>query len=398
MGRTSLRVMVVDDHAFERRMVLRFLKDIGVADAVAADDGAHALELLGACAERADIIICDLDMPRMDGVAFLRNVAERKLANAVVVASGLDAPLLHAVETMARAYGLHVLGRVEKPLTADKLHLLLAKYDELQPAHHRTAPQQFSRAELMDAIVSRQMFPVYQPKVDLETGALKGAEALVRWSHPRQGLISPGTFLPAVERQGLLDALTDRVLEQACADRQQWAMAGLAIGVSVNISMLSLGDVRAADRLHDIVLRHGCDARCITFEVTETAVMADMAKALDVLSRLRIKGFGLSIDDFGTGYSTLQQLGTIPFTELKIDQSFVRKAPEQATLRSMLETTLGLARKLSLREVAEGVETRAEWDLLRALQCQQAQGFFIAAGLPGSEIVPWAARWRVPGQ
>ena len=379
----ALRVMVVEDQAFEQRMILRFLSELGIGDVLAADDGAHALEQLGAHPERLDIVICDLDMPRMDGVAFLRNVAERKLAKAVIVASGLDSALLHAVETMARAYGLHVLGRVEKPLSAPRLAALFEKYEALEPAHTRTAPQQFSRPELMDAIVARQMFPIYQPKVELETGRVTGVEALVRWRHPRQGLISPGVFLPAVE--------------QACQDRRAWAGAELDLGVSVNISMSGLTDVRAADRLHDIVRRHDCDPRCITFEVTETAVMSDMAKALDVLSRLRIKGFGLSIDDFGTGYSTLQQLGTIPFTELKIDQSFVRKAPEQATLRSMLETTLGLARKLKLREVAEGIESRAEWDLLRTLQCQQGQGFFMAAGMPAAELPAWAASWKVPG-
>jgi EAL domain-containing protein (putative c-di-GMP-specific phosphodiesterase class I) len=396
MDVTALRVMVVEDHDFERNMVLQFLADLGIPEPLAAADGAHALELIRYGAERLDVIICDLDMPRMDGVAFLRNVAERKLANAVVVASGLDTAVLHAVETMARAYGLHVLGKAEKPLSVDKLSGLFDKYFELQPVHLRTAPQRFSRSELMDGVVSRQFFPVYQPKIELDTGRVVGAEALARWKHPQHGPISPGAFLPAIERQGLLDLLTDRMLTYACDDRRAWAAAGLEVTVAVNVSLLTLSNVRAADRLHDIVREHGCEPHQITFEVTETAVMGDMAKALDVLARLRIKGFGLSIDDFGTGYSTLQQLGTIPFTELKIDQSFVRKAPEQATLRSMLETMLGLARKLNLREVAEGIESRAEWDLLRTLRCEQGQGYFMAAGMPAADLAPWAAGWKVP--
>jgi len=225
MSLGTLQVMVVDDHAFERRMALRFLTDLGIREPIAADDGAHALEILGARTERLDIIICDLDMPRMDGVAFLRNVAERKLANAVVVASGLDTSLLHAVETMARAYGLHVLGKVEKPLSADKLQRLFDKYHDLQPRTSARRHSSSPRPELMDAIVSGQMYPVYQPKIVLDTGEVAGAEALVRWKHPRQGSISPGTFLPAIEQQDLLDALTDRVLDQACIDRQAWAAA-----------------------------------------------------------------------------------------------------------------------------------------------------------------------------
>ena len=396
MDVVSLRVMVVEDHDFQRNMTVRFLGELGITRSLAATDGAHALELIAADPERLDVIICDLDMPRMDGVAFLRTIAERKMANAVVLASALDPALLHAVETMARAYGLQVLGKVEKPLSVYKLEEVFAKYRELQPAHQQISPPRFARPELMDAIVSPQVFPVYQPKIEFETGRVVGAEALVRWQHPRRGLLTPAAFLPALERHGLLPALTDRMLEQACNDQLAWARQGLAISVSVNVSMSGLGDVQSADRFVGITERTGCDPRDVTFEITETAVMADVARSLDVLSRLRIKGFGLAIDDFGTGYSTLQQLGTIPFTELKIDQTFVRKAHEQPTLRSMLETTLGLARKMRLREVAEGIETRAEWDLLRSLGCQQGQGFFMARGMPARDMVPWARAWQVP--
>ena len=392
----SLRVMVVEDHVFERTMALRFLQELGVREAHGADDGLQALEMLAVAPQRLDIVVCDLDMPRMDGVAFLRNVAERKLANAIVVASGLEHAVLHAVETMARAYGLQVLGKIEKPLSAEKLAAVFAKYTEMRPVYRQAAPQRFERSELTAALESGAIRPVYQPKVRVETGTIAGVEALVRWHHPDHGLVLPGNFLASIERHGLLEMLTDRVLERSCADRQAWAAAGLNIGIAVNISMLSLTDVAVADRLHEIVRKQGCEPRDVTFEVTETSVMADTARALDVLSRLRIKGFGLSIDDFGTGHSTLQQLGTVPFTELKIDHSFVRHAPEFTNLRSSLEATLALARKLKLREVAEGVETRPEWDLLRSMHCEMAQGFFMSAGLPAEEIVPWSRRWRPP--
>src|SRR5262245_50005582 len=202
MSLADLRVMVVEDHEFEQRMALRFLAELGVVEPIAAGDGVQALELLRTHGDRFDIIICDLDMPNMDGVAFLRNVAERRLANAVIVASGLDASLLHAVETMARAYGLQVLGKIEKPLSSEKLQVLLAKYHELQPAHKRTSPQQFSRDELREAVDGGQIFPIYQPKVDLETASIVGAEALVRWRHPKHGIVSPSAFMSSLERHG----------------------------------------------------------------------------------------------------------------------------------------------------------------------------------------------------
>ena len=141
-----------------------------------------------------------------------------------------------------------------------------------------------------------------------------------------------------------------------------------------------------ADRLHDLVKESDCDPKQITLEVTESEVMIDVAKVLNVLARLRMKGFGLSIDDFGTGYSSLQQLSNVPFTELKVDQSFVKDAPTQPRHRTIIETSLDLARKLKLKTVAEGVETRAEWDLLKSLGCEQAQGYFIARPMPGHQI------------
>jgi len=160
--------------------------------------------------------------------------------------------------------------------------------------------------------------------------------------------------------------------------------------------MLCLSDVGIADRLHDLVKESDCEPKQIILEVTETEVMVDVAKVLNVLARLRLKGFGLSIDDFGTGYSSLQQLSNVPFTELKIDQSFVKDSPIQPRHRAIIEASLDLARKLKLKTVAEGVETRAEWDLLKSLGCQQAQGYFIARPMPGHQVLDWIQMWQAP--
>jgi EAL domain-containing protein (putative c-di-GMP-specific phosphodiesterase class I) len=189
--------------------------------------------------------------------------------------------------------------------------------------------------------------------------------------------------------------LTEWVLVQACLARQGWA-AAVAQPVSINVSMLSLTDVSVADRYLALARRHHVDPAQIIIEVTEDAVMKDAARSLDVLARLRLKGFGLSIDDFGTGYSSLHQLSSIPFTELKVDQSFVHGAVGDERKRAMVEASLELARKLKLTSVAEGVETRAEWDLLARLGCDLAQGWFVSQALPADEVVAWMSHWEAP--
>ena len=390
-------IMVLEDHDFQRRMVLNLLKELGATELLEAANGREAVELLSARAEPVDIILCDLDMPEMDGVQFIGHVAEQQLSLAVVVVSGMDASILNTVETMARAYGLQVLGTIAKPLTRQELSTCLDRFrprDSHQQAY--VALDEFKAEDLHRGLAEREFLAFFQPKVSFATGEVLGVEALVRWFRPGNGVVSPLYFIPQMELEGLVVLLTESLLEQTCAYLRAWSERDLHLSASVNVSMLCLSDVSFADRLHDLVQAGGCDTKRITLEVTETEVMSDVAKVLNVLARLRIKGFELSIDDFGTGYSSLQQLSNVPFTELKIDQSFVKDSPEQPRHRTIVETSLDLARKLKLKTVAEGVETRAEWDLLKSLGCQQAQGYFIARPMPGHQIPEWVQLWVAP--
>jgi EAL domain-containing protein (putative c-di-GMP-specific phosphodiesterase class I) len=179
------------------------------------------------------------------------------------------------------------------------------------------------------------------------------------------------------------------MLDASIAQCRRWRDGGLDVPVSVNISATSLADTALADRIAALAQRHGVDHKAIVIEVTESAAMTDVARSLDTLARLRIKGFGLSIDDYGTGFSSMQQLGRIPFTEMKIDQAFVMNAADQPNLEAMLDTSLALARRLKLKSVAEGVETGRDWDLLVRLGCDVAQGYFIAKPMPGEALPAW---------
>ncbi|MBL0312771.1 MAG: EAL domain-containing response regulator [Holophagaceae bacterium] len=397
MDLSSYTVMVVEDHDFQRRMTLQMLKDMGAGVLLEAANGRAALSLLVDRGEPVDIIFCDLDMPEMDGVEFISHVAQDQLAQSIAVISAMEISILNTVETMAKAYGLQVLGTISKPFDLHELTRCVANFQPkgiaLEASH---AGAEFNVEDLKRGLKEREFLTFFQPKVSFATGEVEGVEALVRWFRPGYGVITPFHFIRQMELEGLVTPLTEVLLTQTCGYLKAWARRGHVMTASVNISMHCLEDVSIADRLHDLVKESGCDPKQIILEVTETEVMIDVAKVLNVLARLRLKGFGLSIDDFGTGYSSLQQLSNVPFTELKIDQSFVKDSPTQARHRTIIETSLDLAHKLKLKTVAEGVESRAEWDLLKSLECQQAQGYFVARPMPGHQIPEWIQMWQAP--
>ena len=340
-----------------------------------------------------DIIVSDLDMPGMDGMEFIRHVGEAGLPVAMILTSAHDRSLLASVGTMTEAYGIHLLGTLEKPVTTQKLAALIELYETAAKPQHKPASMSFSEVDLIAALAARLFEPVFQPKVDVATGNLRGAEALARWHHPQRGIVGPYAFIPVLETSRRIDELTWIMVEKAAAACRDWRTSGLDMTVSVNLSLASLTKVGFADRVTALVQAQNLEPRHMVLEVTESIAMTDMAYALENLARLRIKGFGLSIDDYGTGYSSMQQLSRIPFTELKIDQSFVMSALEKESCRVILESSLDIARKLGLNAVAEGVETRADWDLLKSLGCDAAQGYFIAKPMDATKMNEWAAEW-----
>ena len=248
--------------------------------------------------------------------------------------------------------------------------------------------------DLRRAIEQGEIHPHYQPKVRLATLELESVEALARWNHPKHGPVSPGVFIPLAEEHGLIDALTDVMLEQAIKQCKELRDGGLSIQLAVNLSVDSLDRLDLPEYISGVVERAGIETSQIVLEVTESRISDNPTALLDITTRLRLKRFELSIDDFGTGYSSLQQLQRLPFTELKIDGAFVTGASQDATARSILESSIDLAQKLGMKIVVEGVETRADWDLVKSLGCELAQGYFIARPMPGDELEAWLEEWK----
>jgi EAL domain-containing protein (putative c-di-GMP-specific phosphodiesterase class I)/AmiR/NasT family two-component response regulator len=399
MSIANLRFLVAEDHDFQRSVLVRMLESLGAKAVHEASDGHGALKILEDPTRPVDIVISDLDMPGMDGMEFVRHLGETGVRVSIILASALEHKLLASIATMSEAYGINLLGVVEKPITPGKLEPLieLHKPAQAERARTKTAGPTFTLEEIAAGLKNNEFEPFFQPKVELATGRVKGAEALARWRHPQQGIIAPYAFIGMLEDNDLIDELAWVMLRKAAAFCSTWRSAGLEATVSVNLSLKSLTDIQLADRVTELVLSENLEPRHVVLELTESAATTDVGKALENLARLRMKGFGLSIDDYGTGYSSMQQLTRIAFTELKIDQSFVTNATKQESARVILESSLDMAKKLNITAVAEGVETQADWNLVRQLGCGLAQGYFIARPMEAGAYLNWVRGWNQSG-
>jgi EAL domain-containing protein (putative c-di-GMP-specific phosphodiesterase class I) len=237
-----------------------------------------------------------------------------------------------------------------------------------------------------------------QPKARLGDGAVVGVEALVRWTHPELGEVPPEEFVGVAERSGLIGALTSRVLDLALAANARWRSEGVDLHVAVNLSTRSLRDTDLVDEVSRLLTRHGVPSERLTLEITESSVMADPARAVTVLHRLRELGVRLSVDDFGTGYSSLSYLKRLPVQEVKIDRSFVTGLGVGSDDLAIVRSIIDLGGHLGLEVVAEGVEDQPTWDLLRSMGCHLVQGWHLSPALPASQLPEWLAMQRLPAQ
>jgi len=252
-------------------------------------------------------------------------------------------------------------------------------------------------SDLEQALLRDELKVYYQPKASRTAAGkwlIEGVEALARWPHARHGFIPPPQFIAIAENSGLIRLLTERVVEASMRQTAEWQVMGLPLSVAINLSPRLLNDRTFPDLVERVAIRHGVDPQRITFEVTESAAMSDPEATMDVLTRLRVKSFGLSIDDFGTGYSSLKQLYLMPFSELKIDISFVRDVCHRDEARVMVETMVLLAHKLGLTACAEGVETQEVLDFLAHAECDRVQGYLIGKPVPGDELPTVMQAWN----
>ncbi|MGB7647261.1 MAG: EAL domain-containing response regulator [Pseudomonas fluorescens] len=393
MSFTSLRVLVLEDHLFQRSVAVNLLKQLGCGEVLEAGNGTEALAVLQG-AGSVDVVVCDLQMEGMDGLEFIQRISATGQVGAIIVSSGLPGDVRRAVSQMGALLGVNMLGDTGKPLQVETLQLLL----ERALSTRRRTPQPSSSLELADeqqvrrALLEQQLQAYYQPKFDLHSGAVLGVEVLARWNHPFQGVLSPAVFLPAMERSGLMDDLLFCLMQQALVLQGQALSQGLALDLAFNLHAAQLADVELTARIKTLLATHQTPCASVTFELTESGLLEVPAVSLENLVRLRMMGCRLSIDDFGAGFSSLQRLCQLPFTEIKLDAEFVRGLLHEPRCRAVIGSTLALGQTLGMSVVIEGIETTEQHQALLALGCTQGQGYWHARPMNGVDLLRWLQR------
>lgn len=376
------------------KLLAHMLAGLGFTSVTTCDHGSEALQLVSARGNGnlPNVILLDLQMPGMDGIEFIRKLVEHNYSGNLILVSGEEERVLEMAEKLIHAHQITVLGHLKKPVSVARLSTLMEKL-----THSHATPQPtkyaYSKEELRTAIGAGELVNYYQPKVVVATGAVVGVETLVRWRHPVNGLVFPDELIGAAEEYGLIDDLTRAVLKDAFSQSEAWRQAGLPLRVAVNVSMDNLASVTFADFVAEAAHAARVRPQDIVLEVTENRLLLDQRAPLEVLTRLRLKRFSLSIDDFGTGHSSLTLLHDISFDELKIDQTFVHGAWHDSTTRAMYDASLSLGKQLGMEVVAEGVEDRGDWDMVRRTKCDVAQGYFIARPMPAAALPSWIESW-----
>ncbi|MEN9867436.1 MAG: hypothetical protein RL748_3026, partial [Pseudomonadota bacterium] len=386
----TLQLMLIDDDPFILNYLTRLLSSRGIHHIRFAGNGHAALQELKNDAEPIDVMVCDLNMPGMDGVEFLRHLADANYTGAIIIISG-NADLLSTIYELAQAHGLRILGTLAKPFTPQRFFdILNLQFGERRLAKPRSQVPVLRPTDVTEGLLRGEFVPWFQPKVDAITLKPYGAEALARWRRPDGSVISPFAFVPLMEMHGLIDQLFITILSQTLAASKKLQQQGFVdLKLAVNLAASTLATLNLPDIIDRELQLNDIAPEKLILEITEPGLMHDARIGLDVLLRLRLKGIGLSIDDFGTGYSTIDQLRRLPFTELKVDQSFVASAAKNPASKIILESSIDLARRLNLRTVAEGVESEDDLDMIRNLGCDVVQGFLVAKPMPLDAFIEW---------
>ena len=386
-------VVIAEDDPMMGKVIVSTLKSVIDGKFQVLDGGQKVMDIL-AQDSKPDLIISDLNMPGMDGLMLMRHLGEAKYSGGVCLISGEDESILKSAEKLAQSHNLNVVGSLSKPVTKDDMSAMIGKFRASRAKEKTEHVSLISEDDIRRAVKEGEVEVHYQPKVSTKTRQIKGVEALIRWRHSDLGLIFPGSFIPFAEQNDLINLLTDAVIVSALAEQGEWHKKGLDIKVSINLSTYSLGRLDFPDFLAAQAAKNHITNELVIAEITESGLVEDSVKALEIMSRLRLKGFGLSIDDFGTGHSSLSRLQEAPFSELKIDRSFVAGASEDAVKLAILEASVEMAHKLGVSIVAEGVETKEDWDLVVGLGVDLVQGYYVAKPMPAAELLDWTKQWQ----
>lgn len=384
----GIKILILEDQPVARQALLQALQELGQTNLHTANCAEQAFALLKS-EKRFDLLICDIQIPGIDGLTFLREAAEVGQIDALIIASAIPSELRQAIQQFARLTGYQVLGDLGRPFTRDELSVLMLRYSPSAPQGPQYGLDELpSATEIQSGLLDGELIPYYQPKLNLRTLEVTGVEALARWQHPQRGLLPPRAFLSVMQHFSFLNAMTQSILVQALGFMREQQLIG-KLRLSINLETLQLAEPRLLEALRQILDAEQVPAQSLILEITESSLMRAPLTSIENLVRLRLLGCGVSIDDVGSGLSSLQRVCEMPCNELKLDGSFIRSMTHNSRSRAALDSLMRLADNLGIELVAEGIETQEQLALLQQLNCPTGQGYLFCHPLPGPAFIEW---------
>jgi EAL domain-containing protein (putative c-di-GMP-specific phosphodiesterase class I) len=382
-------LMVILDSDGESLEVLREVAERLGCEHVEIDSASDMQQVLGL--RHPTMAIMPVDRIDARGMAALDALAHHDSRPAMLLIGEISPRILAGIKRAAATRGLTLIGVAPRPLDAIFVEKMLSPHLAVSPPIHRQ--------EVEQAILQHELNLLYLPKLAMASGpvTIQGVEALVRWQHPRRGLLEPAHFLRAVEEHGLMTQLTDFVMTESVRQGAVWRERGLALEIVVNMSTELVRDRAFPARLASLLEEHNFPTQALTLDVTESGSVADRDLLLDVFTRLRMLGVGLSLDNFGTGLSSLTEIYRIPFSEVKVDHSLLADAPREREARIVVQSIVNLAHTLQLVVCAEGVETSQMYEFVRSAGFDTAQGRFFSEPVDAADIERLVQAWPSSG-
>jgi EAL domain-containing protein (putative c-di-GMP-specific phosphodiesterase class I) len=380
------RVLILDDESAITEIIASSLDFMNLPTKEKIHD---PLQLHNLDLSHYDVMFLDLMMPNMDGIEVMRLLSEKAPQIQIVLMSGMDTNVLNTAKDLACESHLRVLGHLNKPFRPKQVIEIIQLYSEYSRSKAdktSIAAIPFSLGELRNALNNKKLQLFYQPQFDLKTLQLVGFEALCRLQIDNK-IIYPDQFIQLAENNQLIHPLTQQVVQLAFQEFATLTSATHSgISLSLNISGHDLSDLEFPDYVSRLADKYNIPKQQINFEVTETQAVENMRFGLDVISRLRLKGFKISIDDYGTGYAMLDQIKRLPASELKIDRTFVKSISEKGKSVVLVRKILEMAQELNMEVVAEGIEDELTADWLQKMGCEIGQGYFFAKPMPLQQV------------
>lgn len=383
-------VLIIESHVFQRGVLVKALQRLGVRSILVADDTAQALAHMQDGAS-IDIVFFDLADGALNMVEFWQLSLTLNCVRATVLYSDLQPDVYRAVAHMSSLSGIKLLGVLDKPLQLGRLEKLLNFYAQTKsilPSRTSMTPGLLSREEVLRGLAKAEFRAWYQPKFNLRDGTLFGAEVLVRWNHPTQGLLLPKDLLAAVLGHGLINEVFEQLLDQGVDLLLKLKARGVSLQLAFNLAASQLSSDEWFTHVDSVLKRRGLPGAALMFEVTESGLLELPLPVLNNLNALHRLGCGLSIDDFGMGFSSLRLLAQLPFSQLKLDGVFVQDLSD-ARSRAVVTSSLALSEALGMDLVIEGVATRSINDTLVSLGCSFGQGFHLAMPMKDQDFFHW---------